>query len=45
MNSCPECKSEAFYREVYHVDTKTGQRSLYDYDFLDAQLENSAEKF
>lgn len=26
-----------FYREVYHVDNKTGQKSLFDYDFLDAK--------
>lgn len=26
-----------FYREIYHVDTKTGQKSLFDFDFLDAK--------
>jgi hypothetical protein len=26
-----------FYREIYHVDTKTGQKTLFDYDFLDAK--------
>jgi len=26
-----------FYREIYHVDTKTGQKTLADFDFLDAK--------
>lgn len=26
-----------FYREIYHIDTKTGQKTLFDYDFLDAK--------
>jgi hypothetical protein len=25
------------YREIYHIDTKTGQKTLFDYDFVDAK--------
>ena len=38
MSKVPKDSSVAIsYREVYHVDTKTGEKRIHDYDFLDAK--------